>query len=51
MNINTVLQIDFYCDICFCLLFVYVQYIAIRMIVIVETTIRNVPMKNVVENS
>ena len=45
MNINTVLHIDIYCDICLRLLFVYVQYIAIRMIVIVETYIRKVPIK------
>jgi len=44
MNINTVLHIDIYCDVCLCLLFVYVQYIVIRIIVIVETYIRNVPI-------
>jgi hypothetical protein len=45
MNINTVLHIDIYRDVCLCLLFVYVQYVVIRIIVIVETHIRNVPIK------
>jgi len=45
MNRNTVLNIDIYGDVCFCLLFVYVQCIVIWLIVIAETYISKVPIK------
>lgn len=45
MNINTVLHVGICCGLCFCLLFLYVQYIVIRVNVIVETYKRKMFLK------